>query len=123
MKIKPIIFFAIPFLILGCGNQKETVDSDKVNNSNTEIVEEIVTEKSENYRVIGIVVLNEGNCPIYIKAKDGDREIRMYPMNLEAKYKVDGMKLKFAYERSRGAQPEECDIDMVVSMSDVTLMR
>lgn len=121
MRINPFIFASFTFVLLACGNQKERSRSET--NETVHEIEEVVMEKSENYRIIGTVVMNEGNCPIYIQATDENKVIRMYPMNLEAKYKVDGMKLKFAYERSRGAQPEECNIDMVISMHDVTLMR
>ncbi|MFT5822791.1 MAG: hypothetical protein ACI8ZM_004048 [Crocinitomix sp.] len=118
--MKSIIVLSVLFLATACGNQKETMQEKEAIEQEIEPVTEVV---NENYRVVGIVHISETDCPIYIETKLKDSTVNMYPMNLEEKYKRDGMKLKFDYALSRGAQPENCDIDMVVSMSDVTLMR
>ena len=115
-------------MLAACGNQKETIKDKEVVEEEVETVveeeiETVVEEGNENYRVVGIVHISETECPIYIETKLKDSTVNMYPMNLEEKYKRDGMKLKFDYALSRGAQPVNCDVDMVVSMSDVTLMR
>jgi hypothetical protein len=119
--MKSILLLSVLFLAAACGNRKETMQEiDSVE----EEIEEAVEEAQENYRVIGIVHIDEPDCPIYLETKLKDKTVMMYPMNLEEKYKNEGMKLKFDYALSRGQQPENCDIiDMVVSMSDVTLMR
>ncbi len=118
--MKNIIVLSVLFIATACGNQKETMQEKEAVESEIETVTE---ETSENYRVVGIVHTSETDCPIYIETRLKDSTVNMYPMNLEEKYKRDGMRLKFDYALSRGAQPENCDVDMVVSMSDVTLMR
>ncbi|NOQ71976.1 MAG: hypothetical protein GQ574_08240 [Crocinitomix sp.] len=118
--MKNIIVLSVLFLAAACGNQKETMQEKEATEQEIETVTE---ETTENYRVVGIVHVSETDCLLYIETKLKDSTVNMYPMNLDEKYMRDGMKLKFAYTLSRGAQPENCDIDMVVAMSDVTLMR
>ena len=105
-----------------CANRKEKVNETESHEELIHKTEDTLTSP-ENYRVIGIVHVSETECPLYIEAKLVDKSVNMYPMNLEEKYKREGMKIKFDYELSRGPQPENCELDMVVSLSDVTLMR
>lgn len=120
--MKIIIIAALVLLTFGCANRKEKMQENESHEELMNKTEEQNSTELEN-RVIGIVHVSETECPLYIEAKLTDHAVKMYPMNLEDKFKNEGMKLKFTYELSRGAQPENCDIDMVVSLSEVSLMR
>jgi len=120
--MKYVVIMSALLIGFSCANHKEKVNEIE---SHEELVnkEEDSITSPENYRVIGLVHVSETECPLYIEAKLTNGAVNMYPMNLDEKYKREGMKIKFAYELSRGAQPENCELDMVVSVSDVTLMR
>ncbi len=89
----------------------------------------LVREGSEatfenNYRYIGTVHLTEGGCGIYIDALTGpDTYKKLYPINLDEQFKVEGARIKFDYELSRAMMPSGCDADFTVTVSDVTRMR
>ena len=117
--MKNIIVLTVLFLA-ACGNQKETMQEKEAAEHE---IEEVNEEAGKNYNVVGIVHVSETDCLLYIETKLKDSMVNMYPMNLDGKYMRDGTKLKFIYALSRGAQPENCDIDMVVSMSEVTLIQ
>ncbi len=120
--MKIIIIAALVLFTLGCANRKEKMQENESHEELMNKTEEQNSTELEN-RVIGIVHVSESDCPVYIEAKLTDHAVNMFPINIEDKYKVEGMKIKFTYELSRGAQPENCDVDMVVSLSDVALMR
>ena len=120
VNMKNIITLSVLFLALACGNQKEIMQEKEAIEEEIEVVTE---ETNGNSRVVGVVHVSETECPLYIETRLKDSTANMYPMNLEEKYKKEGMRLKFNYALSRGQQPENCDIDFVVSMTDVTLMR
>lgn len=105
---------------LGCANRKERIQEREAHENESSEVVDIVTEP---VRIIGTVVAPIDQCPVLIDAQVGDKIVKMYPVNLDEKFQKAGMKLKFSYTPSRAQQPENCDIDMVVVLSDVALMR
>ncbi len=119
IEMKHIIVLGILIFTFACGSHKESTHETEA------IEEEIIdaNDTSENYRVVGIVHVSETECPLYIEAREKDKTINLYPMNLDEKYKKEGMKLKFEYAISKGAMPANCNADLVVSLTDVTLMR
>lgn len=126
------LLFGFGFLITSCGTGKEIVEDKTTDVENTaETVEEEVEETKEvmegemdqNYRIMGMVHVDDGECPIWIEARGKDGLLKIYPIGLDDKYKKEGMKIKFAYTKSMAQQPEGCDIDLVAVLSDVTLMR
>ena len=117
------------FLFFACGTQKE-VATNTMNETATdsvEVVEEVIEEATDtvndNMRIVGTVHLSEKGCMVYIDAKLEDGSVKMYPVNLDAKYKKEGMFIRFTYAMSRAMQPSDCDCDHVVSVSDVTPLR
>jgi hypothetical protein len=64
-------------------------------------------------------------CPIYITvegvfSKSNLVEFHtMYPINLDHKFKKDGVYLQFNYTLSRAMSPEGCAVDAVVSLENV----
>lgn len=115
--MKQALYILSIAVLAACGTQKNaTSKSDDTTKTET-------TESSENYRIIGVVHTSETGCKLYIDGKLKDKTAKMYPVNLDEKYKKDGTRLKFAYQLSRAPLPEGCDAEMTVSVSDVTLMR
>ena len=110
VPMKYILIISILFSLFACGNSKKATN-------------DIPKMTAENYRVIGVVHISETDCPLFISVEDQGKSFTLYPMNLEDKYKREGMKLKFSYAASKGAQPSNCNADIVVSISEVTLMR
>ena len=76
--------------------------------------------RSEN-RIIGIVELRQEDCGVVILANTEEKEEVFLPDNLDEKYRVEGMKLKFYYTRTGNAKGK-CKAVPVV-LEDVTIMR
>ena len=73
-------------------------------------------------RVIGIVHLNE-SCGALITAQVGNREVILYPNNLDEKFKKEGMKLKFFFLNSSMPIPKECNAVARGDLKDVNAIR
>lgn len=121
--MKTLFFIPITAMFLSCGTQKEVANGTS-EGENTE-VQTTVEEPNQdgNYRIIGVVHLEDG-CGAYIDAEVTPGEMKkLYPVNLEDQFKVEGAKIKFDYALSRAMVPEGCIPDMTVSVSDVTRLR
>lgn len=78
----------------------------------------------EDLRLVGKVRIGEKDaCPFYLETFEGGKSITMYPVDLDDTYKIEGVKIKFDYTPSRAMQPENCIVDKVVSLNNVTLLR
>jgi len=77
---------------------------------------------TEVERVIGTVRATD-DCGFYIEYIKGDLARSLYPINLDAKFQVDGMRLKFAYEEAKAKAPENCPNFEPINVSDVTPVR
>ena len=95
-------------------------------------IEKIDDEKIIYNRIIGIIFQTKNNdnsnlsdvCPFIIKTKTySGKNITMYPINLDDKFKKDGISIRFTYAVSRAMQPKNCNCNQVVSVSDVTILR
>jgi hypothetical protein len=76
----------------------------------------------EGNNTIGIVHLAEDNCPHYILISKGGVELinkKVYPINLEDKFKKKGLKLSFLFTYSKAMSPENCTVDFVVALDSV----
>ncbi len=105
-------------MLISCGNSKKMVTDVK------KVDEKI--ENSNNARITGTVHVSDSDCMLFIDAqmsKEGSNTIKMYPVNLADKFKVEGMYIKFSYASSRAKQPDGCGDVKVVSVSDVTPLR
>lgn len=121
--MKQVLIIGLVSFVFACSSQKETVQEVKAIENEIETTEETVEETTENYRIIGIVHVSETDCPVYIEAREKEGMVNMYPVNMDAKFMREGAKIKFAYTKSRALQPANCNVDMVVSIEDVSLMR
>lgn len=120
--MKYIIIVCSLVFVLSCANRKEKVNEIESHEELLNKTEDTITS-TENNRLVGLVHVSETECPLYIEAKLTDRSVNMYPINLDDKFKNEGMKIKFTYELSRGTHPENCDVEMVVLLNEVALMR
>lgn len=72
-------------------------------------------------RVVGIVHTNHGDCGLVIASENEGQELVFAPQNLEDKFKIDGMKLKFYYTPKKAAKGK-CKATSV-TVEDVSIMR
>lgn len=73
-------------------------------------------------RFVGVVAMSD-TCFILVTEVRPNEFKRLWPINLDAKYKVEGMKLKFNYSIYRASIPSVCEADLAVKVSDITILR
>ena len=108
-----ITFFAVLFLLIGlsCQSNPCKITADEF-------------EQKGSYLGKVHMSKNEG-CPIYITiegvfSKSSIVEFHtLYPINLERKFKKDGLYVQFNYSLSRAMSPQGCQTDGVVSLEHV----
>jgi hypothetical protein len=91
---------------------------------------EDTSQTSDFAPYIGKIHLNESGCPYYIEVEQvlvsnlsfyiGKK---LYPVQLEEKFKKNGQKLKFNLAVSRAPSPSDCQIDYVVSLSNLSISK
>jgi hypothetical protein len=75
------------------------------------------------------VHLNNNGCPYYIEinkclvSKIEYLGKTIYPIQLDDKFKKEGLKLKFNLNLSRAMSPTDCQIDYVVSLENVSVTK
>lgn len=110
------------FVLIGfisCRTQQEAVNG--VSSTTEEQTKEVIPATD---RLVGTVHLSDDACPVYIEAKmNNGKMASMYPVDLEDKYKVEGMQIRFTYTLSKVAQPEGCNAETTVTLQDVTRLR
>jgi len=105
--MKTVILFSVLFFSISCSTQKEIIENRTFESEAVQIVK-------------GTVYISEEGCPVFITAKIDGALVKMYPVNLEEQFKIDGLKIKFSFNLSRAMQPENCKVDKVVSLENVT---
>ena len=75
----------------------------------------------ENGQIIGTVEVGD-NCAFICTRIDG-KSVTMYPVNLEQQFKKSDVKIQFNFAISRAAQPTNCKVDRVVSVSNVSIVK
>ncbi|MEY3236071.1 MAG: hypothetical protein RI883_172 [Bacteroidota bacterium] len=105
--MKTAFLVSILFFSISCSTQKEIIENGISASETVDIVK-------------GTVHMDEKGCPIYIISKIDGASFKMYPVNLEDQFKIDGLKIKFSYNLSRAMQPENCQVDKVVSVENVS---
>ncbi len=104
-------------LFMACGNSKEIEQVE-------EEVETVVEEATEaTMRTLGHVRLLDNDCELYIDAVGEDGHFKIYPTNLDPRFKNEGMHLKFFYQPVDEVAHEDCDVDVVATLSEVTPLR
>ena len=116
------------FGFYGCNTSKEAVKQP------TDVVEDEGTKPQRDVdhgsapstveRVKGTVKM-ESDCGAVIEVTYGDVIKRYFPMNLDGKYKKEGLMLKFAFtEEESKSGAGKCEaVAAVIRVSDVTPLR
>lgn len=68
--------------------------------------------------IVGTVVYQKF-CPIYILADVNNETVKLHPTNLDTRFQVDGMKIKFNYKVTKATMPSECNFKAAVEVSNV----
>ena len=107
------------FLISCCAERKAAEDVVMVNST------EIVNESLNDFKTDGFgIVKNSKDACIYIdasiKIEGVVKNKTLYPVNLDEKFQKNGSKINFDFTLSRAMQPSGCDVDYVVSVSNVS---
>jgi len=118
-----ILPLSICFMMLSCGNGK---NATAVNETQVEIEQVIdtTTESGERIRIVGTVHISDTGCKLYIDAKENDGSLfKLYPENLDSRFQVEGMFLKFYYDKTESELPTDCDAKISATLTDVTPLR
>lgn len=107
------IFFFILLVIVSCRTSKWEDSSDKIETTN----------------FTGIVHLNENGCPHFIEISNclvsnltyyiGKK---VYPVQLEEKFRKEGLIVTFNLTISKALSPTDCQIDYVVSLENLSMV-
>lgn len=109
-KITTGLFFLLAISLQACKPVEEAVVVDHG------------SAPSTSERLIG-TVRNDSGCGYVIDVTQGDVMKSYYPVNLEDKYKKEGMRLKFAWSKSLNEMTGDCSYLIPIEISDVTPMR
>jgi hypothetical protein len=110
------VFYITSLLILSaCATHKDISTPD-----HKEVVE---TESTDDVKTVGIVRITDKGCFCYLEVNEKGVLLKMYPVNLDEKYKKEGTRIQFTYHLSRAMQPENCFVDKVIAVDDVTELR
>ena len=103
-------------MIASCGSSKPVAaENDPI--AVTETAEAVI-------RIVGTVHLSDTGCKLYIDARENDgTTFKLYPENLDPRFQVEGMYLKFYYTTTTTELPENCNAQMSASLSEVTPLR
>lgn len=78
--------------------------------------------------LVGIIHVNENQCPVYIELPAAlNPGISMpfntvYPLNLKDGMKKKGLKVQFTYTVSKAMSPEGCSADAVVQLEEIMVV-
>lgn len=109
-----LAFFSLLF-VCACGVKKDSKGDDQTDWT--------VETPPVMERIIGTVHTSETECPVFIEAIEKGDTFTLYPINLDDRFKVDGMRLKFAYHAVKAPQPSTCNTNIAAELSDVTPLR
>lgn len=109
--MKTITLIAAILLTTACTIHKKNVDH---------VISDDNSLSQEEAMMIGTVHVGHKECPLFIETKEADIVVTMYPVNLDEKLQIDGIKIKFSYHPSKARQPENCAVDRVVALENVS---
>ncbi len=105
-KMKSILPFLAIMLLFSCGSARNAA---------------MPTDPTEE-RIVGTVHI-EKDCGTLINAKIGKTRVTIFPNNLDEKYHVEGMKIKFFFKNSSIPVPANCPAQARGNVEEVTPLR
>jgi hypothetical protein len=114
------LLFLVPFLF-ACGATQPVVTAP------VDVVEETVEEVPSNEVIdqtifSGIVRMYKSPCNVLIELMDSGA--KLYPVNLDEMFMVDGAVIEFKFGPTRAMQPEECGSQSkAVAVRDVVRLK
>lgn len=109
--MKLLLHLTFVLLILSCKTQ-----------SNTTVAVDSQADSSPKYT--GIVHVKKDNCPNYVEITSGpdiSATKKVYALNLAKKYLKEGKKLRFDFTYSKSMNPEGCNVDAVIVLSNISV--
>lgn len=114
--MKVFLAMTLAVFLMSCKSTKEVTD-----NGNPPIEE--TPKEQVDPRVVGYVKLQNQGCDVLLEVDLKGEKTLMYPVNLEDKFKKEGLKLMFQYLPSKKAIPLDCKANICIVMSDVSAYR
>ena len=110
-RLRPALFLLVcMFALHACHTTKEATTIDNG------------SSPSETNRMVGTIE-ESGECGFYIHVAQGEATRSYFPVNLEDKFKVAGMRVKFASKPVEVPPPQACPDLIVITVSDLTPIR
>ncbi len=84
------------------------------------------SQTESNPKYTGIVHVKKDNCPNYIEITNGpeiESPKKVYALNLAKKYLKEGKQLHFNFTYSKAMNPEGCNVEAVVVLSDISVKK
>ncbi len=109
--MKLLLHLTFVLLILSCKTQSNTTDA-------------VDSQADSSPKYTGIVHVNKDNCPNYIEITNGpeiENPKKVYALNLAKKYLKEGKQLRFNFTYSKAMNPESCNVEAVVVLSDISV--
>lgn len=93
------VFFLIAITLLACGAKK-----------NEEVKSEVETIQKGPDMAEGIIRVTSlsDECGVFIESNQAGDSKGFYPVNLDVKFKKNGLPVKFTYAMSRAPLPDAC---------------
>jgi hypothetical protein len=114
--IKYIFLSSLSLLVLtSCASSKRKNKQTVTTEVNQELMQENILWTEGVVRVSS----NDSDCPLVIELVSDSRVF--YPLGLDEKYKIDGLKIKFTYSLSRAPLPEKCYGKVAVILDSIEL--
>ena len=129
-----VIFISSLIVLASCANMKDRKTEEMSTKAPTSVVsgseeenaaptESRPAREEDMMGIQGTIRLNKPGCPVQIEMTNGDLFSTAYPVNLDKQYHKEGLLIKFNFAPSRAPSPESCTADMVISVSEVVIIK
>lgn len=88
----------------------------------SEVTAPVVFTAEKQLRVVGTVVKENGTCALYISILQDATQLKIVPANLDERFQVNGMRLRFDYTTVTAKEKSSCPYQWVV-LEEVSPLR
>lgn len=110
--MKALTLFILLFLTFACSMHNHHQQDN--------VMDDDLSIAQDDTFIMGTVRVGQKECLLYIETKENDQLVRWYPINLDESFQIDGIQIKFNYHPSKARQPENCIVDKVVAVDNVS---